>query len=339
MSDIIYKYCAYPFISGVSLLLSLLQCRGTQAEQKAKIRAFEALFGVSPMIDIAVPKGSLMDQTLKLFEQAGLEVRRTEREYNAKINDPRICKVKILRPQEIPSYVAKGYFDLGISGTDWVRESGSDVVKVCELNYGKQGPGKVKVVVAVPQSLEAESARDVKPGSRVATEYPNLTKSFFDALGVPVEIQYSYGATEAKVPELTDVVVDLTETGSTLRKNGLKIIDVMLESTSELIANPKSWADPVKREEIQAVETLLSAVIRARGKVLLDMNVPEEKMSAVISLLPSMKNPTISKLYNSEGYYAVESVVDKSQVNLLIPQLKKAGAEDILELAISKIVP
>lgn len=292
----------------------------------------------SIMIDIAIPKGSLLNQTLQLFEQAGLEVRRTEREYNARINDPRIGKVKILRPQEIPTYVAKGYFDLGISGTDWIMESGAVATTVCELNYGKQGPGRVKLVVAVPEGQDVHSARDIKPGSRVATEYPNLTRSFFQGLGIPVEIQFSYGATEAKVPELTDVVVDLTETGSTLRKNGLKIIDVMLESTSELIANKKSWANPEKREDILAIETLLSAVLRARGKVLLDMNIPEEKIQDVIAILPSMKNPTISKLWNSR-YYAVETVVDKSQVNLLIPRLKKAGAEDILELAISKIVP
>jgi ATP phosphoribosyltransferase len=290
------------------------------------------------MIDIAIPKGSLLNQTLQLFEQAGLEVRRTEREYNARISDPRIGKVKILRPQEIPAYVAKGYFDLGISGTDWIMESGSVVTTVCELNYGKQGPGRVKLVVAVPDGQNIKSARDIPPGSRVSTEYPNLTRSFFQGLGIPVDIQFSYGATEAKVPELTDVVVDLTETGSTLKKNGLKIIDVMLESTSELIANKKSWADAEKQEDILAVETLLSAVIRARGKVLLAMNVPEDRIRDVIAILPSMKNPTISKLYNS-GYYAAETVVDRSQVNLLIPQLKKAGAEDILELDISKIVP
>lgn len=290
------------------------------------------------MIDIAIPKGSLLNQTLQLFEQAGLEVRRTEREYNAKINDPRIGKVKILRPQEIPAYVAKGYFDLGISGTDWIMESGSVVATVCELNYGKQGPGKVKLVVAVPDGKDIHSARDIPAGSRVATEYPNLTRSFFQGLGIPVDIQFSYGATEAKVPELTDVVVDLTETGSTLRKNGLKIIDVMLQSTSELIANKKSWSDLEKREDILAIETLLSGVIRARGKVLLAMNVPEDRIKNVIAMLPSMKNPTISKLWNS-GYYAVETVVDKSQVNLLIPGLKKAGAQDILELEISKIVP
>jgi ATP phosphoribosyltransferase len=153
-----------------------------------------------------------------------------------------------------------------------------------------------------------------------------------------VEIQFSFGATEAKVPELTDVVVDLTETGSTLRKNGLKIIDVMLESTSELIANKKSFADKKKHDDITAVQTLLLAVMRARGKVLLKMNVPEAALDAVISMLPSMKRPTLSKLYNTD-YYAIETVVDRSQVNLLIPQLKKTGAEDILELAISKIVP
>jgi len=290
------------------------------------------------MIDIAIPKGSLLNQSLQLFEQAGLEIRRTEREYNARVNDPRIGKIKILRPQEIPTYVAKGYFDLGISGTDWIMESGAVVVSITDLNYGKQGPGKVKLVVAVPEGRDYRNARDIPAGSRVATEYPNLTTSFFQELGIPVDIQFSYGATEAKVPELTDVVVDLTETGSTLKKNGLKIIDVMLESTSELIANKKSWADPEKREDILAVETLLSAVIRAREKVLLDMNVPEDHINDVIAILPSMKNPTISKLWNS-GYYAVETVVDRSQVNLLIPRLKKAGAEDILELAISKIVP
>ena len=290
------------------------------------------------MINIAIPKGSLQNQTLQLFEQAGLEVKRTEREYNARIDDPRIGKVKILRPQEIPGYVAKGYFDLGISGTDWIMESGAVVAHVADLNYGKQGPGMVKLVVAVPESQDMHSARDIKPGSRVSTEYPQLTQAFFLNLGIPVDIQFSFGATEAKVPELTDVVVDLTETGSTLKKNGLKIIDIMLQSTSELIANKKSWADPHKHEDIIAVETLLSAVIRAREKVLLKMNVPESSMKSVMEMLPSMKNPTISKLYNTE-YYAVETVVDRSAVNLLIPRLKKSGAEDILELARSKIVP
>ena len=196
----------------------------------------------------------------------------------------------------------------------------------------------MKVVVAVPEAQEAASARDVLPGSRISTEYPNLTRRFFEDLGISVEVEYSYGATEAKVPQLADAVVDLTETGSTLVKNGLKIVDVILESTSELIANKESWADPEKREEIEAIETMLFAVTRARGKVLIALNVPEDQIEEVIALLPSMKRPTVSKLYNS-GFYAVQSVVDRSGINLLIPKLKKAGAEDIIEVAISKIVP
>jgi ATP phosphoribosyltransferase len=289
------------------------------------------------MINIAIPKGSLEEQTLLLFKQADLEIKKTSREYNPKINDPRIEKIKILRPQEIPKYIEEGYFDLGISGRDWVVESSSDVVEVADMPYSKQGAGIVKIVIAVPQDSDIQSAKDIKPGSRVTTEYPNITKKFFDDLGIPVDLHFSYGATEAKVPDLMDVVVDLTETGSTLRKNGLKIVDVMLESSSKLIANKKSWDDPAKRKEIEEIKTLLLAVIEARGKVLIDMNVPADKLDSVIEALPSLKRPTVSQLYNSD-YYAVESVVNKNEVNILIPKLKDLGAEDILELDISKIV-
>ncbi|MBN2488809.1 MAG: ATP phosphoribosyltransferase [Methanosarcinaceae archaeon] len=289
------------------------------------------------MINIAIPKGSLEEQTLLLFKQADLEIKKTEREYNPRINDPRIGQVKILRPQEIPKYVEEGFFDLGISGRDWVVESSSDVVEVADLPYSKQGAGKVKIVIAVPQDSDIKSASDIKPDSRVTTEYPNITKAFFEKLNIPIDIHFSYGATEAKVPDLMDVVVDLTETGSTLRKNGLKIVDVMLESSSKLIANKQSWDDPAKKQEIEEIRTLLLAVIEARGKVLLDMNVPAGKLDAVIDALPSMKRPTVSQLYKSD-YCAVETVVNKSEVNILIPILKKLGAEDILEMDISKIV-
>ena len=289
------------------------------------------------MINIAIPKGSLEEQTLLLFKQADLEIKKTEREYNPKVNDPRINKVKILRPQEIPKYIDEGYFDLGISGRDWVIESNSDVVEVADMPYSKQGAGIVKIVIAVPQESEIKSAADIKPNSRVTTEYPNITKAFFDDIGIPIDMHFSYGATEAKVPDLMDVVVDLTETGSTLRKNGLKIVDVMLESSSKLIANKDSWADPVKRQEIEEIKTLLLAVIEARGKVLIDMNVPADKLDEVISALPSMKHPTVSQLYKSD-YYAVETVVNKSEINILIPKLKNLGAEDIIEMEISKIV-
>ncbi len=289
------------------------------------------------MIDIAIPKGSLEEQTLLLFKQADLEVKRTEREYNPRINDPRINKVKILRPQEIPKYVEEGYFDLGISGKDWVVESGADVVEIADLNYSKQGEGNVKIVVAVPEHSNIKSAKDIKPGSRVSTEYPNLTKKFFDELGIPVEIHYSYGATEAKVPELVDVIVDLTETGSTLRRNGLRVVDTIMESCTKLIANKQSYNHPVKRKEIEEIRILLLAVLEARGKVYIMMNVPEKRLKEVVEILPAMKQPTVSKLYNSD-YYAVQSVVSKSEINILIPKLKSLGAEDILELDITKIV-
>jgi ATP phosphoribosyltransferase len=290
------------------------------------------------MIDIVIPKGSLEEQTLLLFRQADLPIKKTDREYNPKINDPRINKVKILRPQEIPKYVEEGYFDLGITGLDWVYESDSDIVEIADLPYSKQGAGNVKIVIAVPATDESiHSAADIKPNSRLSTEYPNLTKAFFDKLGIPVKIIFSYGATEAKVPELVDAVVDLTETGSTLKKNGLKIVDIITESSTKLIANKKSWAEPDKRNDIQEIKTLLLAVIEARGKVLIDLNVHEKNLDAVIEALPAMKKPTVSKLYKSD-YYAVETVISKNNINILIPKLKAMGAEDILELDISKIV-
>jgi len=289
------------------------------------------------MLDIALPKGSLEEQTLLLFKQADLEIRKTDREYNPTVKDPRIRKVKILRPQEIPKYVEEGYFDLGISGKDWVIESDSDVVEVADMFYSKMGEGIVKIVIAVPNEKDIKSAKDIKPGSRISTEYPNLTKKFFNKLGIAVDLRYSYGATEAKVPELVDVIVDLTETGSTLRKNGLKIVDIILESNTKLIANKKSMNDPVKRKEIEEIKILLQAVLEARGKVFIVMNVPENKLDAVVSSLPAMKRPTVSKLYKSD-YYAVQTVVSKREINILIPQLKALGAEDILEMDIMKIV-
>lgn len=289
------------------------------------------------MLDIALPKGSLEEQTLLLFKQADLEIRKTDREYNPTVKDPRIRKVKILRPQEIPKYVEEGYFDLGISGKDWVIESDSDVVEVADMFYSKMGEGIVKIVIAVPNDKDIKSAKDIKPGSRISTEYPNLTKKFFNNLGIAVDLRYSYGATEAKVPELVDVIVDLTETGSTLRKNGLKIVDIILESNTKLIANKKSMNDPVKRKEIEEIKILLQAVLEARGKVFIVMNVPEDKLDVVVSGLPAMKRPTVSKLYKSD-YYAVQTVVSKSEINILIPKLKALGAEDILEMDIMKIV-
>jgi ATP phosphoribosyltransferase len=289
------------------------------------------------MLSIALPKGSLEEQTLMLFAQADLEVKKHVRGYNPSINDPRINKVKILRPQEIPRYVADGYFDIGIGGYDWITETEADVIEVADMPYAKTGAGIMRLVIAVPEDSPIQKPEDIPPGSRVSTELPNVTAKYFEKIGVPVKISFSYGATEAKVPELVDVVVDLTETGETLRRNRLKVVGTILESTTRLMANKQSWADPEKRRAIEEIKTLLLGVIEARGKVLISMNVPEDKLKDVVSVLPALKNPTVSKLYNS-NYFAIETVVEKASVNILIPKLKAKGAEDILELEISKIV-
>ncbi|MEE8168226.1 MAG: ATP phosphoribosyltransferase [Candidatus Hydrothermarchaeales archaeon] len=289
------------------------------------------------MLKLALPKGSLEEQTLLLFKQADLEVVKGFRDYNPSIADPRISAVKILRPQEIPGYVTEGYFDLGISGWDWILESGADVEVIADLPYSKKGAGIVRLVAAVSEDSDIKEAKDIKPGSRVTTEYPNLTRRYFEDLGIPVDIRYSYGASEAKVPELMDVVIDLTETGDTLRKNRLKIVGTILESSTKLLANKKSWQDQEKRKAMEELRTLLLGVIEARGKVLLSMNIPEEKLEDVVKALPAMKTPTVSKLYGT-GYYAIETVVEKKDVNVIIPKLKDKGAEDILEIDIAKIV-
>ncbi|MCW3129076.1 MAG: ATP phosphoribosyltransferase [Methanophagales archaeon] len=295
------------------------------------------------MITIAIPKGSLEAQTLLLFKQADLEVKVTDREYSPKIDDPRIERVKILRPQEIPEYVEKGYFDMGITGKDWIEERGADVVVIADMRYSKaaEKESTVNIVLAVQADrTDIKEAKDIKPYSKISTEYPNLTKSFFEKLGIPVQIFFSYGATEAK--DMMDGIVELTETGETLRKNNWRIIDTILESSTKLIANKDSWTNPEKKQEIEEIRTLLSGVIEARGKVLLSMNVVEDKLKEVVSLLPAMKKPTISQLYdsnhNQRRYYAVETVVSKREVNILIPKLKSIGAEDIIEIDITKIV-
>ncbi|MGD0534984.1 MAG: ATP phosphoribosyltransferase [Methanoregula sp.] len=289
------------------------------------------------MITLALPKGSLEAQTLQLFKEADLEVRRTDRDYSPRIDDPRIGKIKILRPQEIPTYVDKGYFDLGISGLDWVRETGADVVEVAALTYSKTGEGNVKIVIAVHRDEPIESAAQIRPDSRVTTEYPELTKKFFADLKIPVQLFHSFGASEAKVPDLMDVVVDLTETGTTLRKNSLKIIGQIMESHTVIIANRAAWADKEKRREIEEIKTLLFGVLEARHKVLLTMNVPAAALEKIVSALPAMKKPTVSRLHGID-YYSIQTVVQKSAVNELIPKLKRCGAEDILEIPIAKIV-
>lgn len=291
------------------------------------------------MISIVLPKGSLEEQTLKLFEMADLDVKRkSERDYNPVIADKRISKVKILRPQEIPKYVEEEYFDLGITGLDWIKETGADVVEIADLQYSKQSNGTVKIVLAVSNNSKIEKPEQIKPNSKISSEYPNMTKEYFKKLKIPMKIFESYGATEAKVPDIMDGIVDLTETGETIKKSGLKIIDVILESSTKLIANKNSYNDPKKKEIIDEIKTLLLGALAARDKVIVKLNVSEKNLDSVVKILPAMKAPTISKLFNSD-YYAVESVIEKDKINEILPKLKKAGAEDIIEMRINKVIP
>jgi ATP phosphoribosyltransferase len=290
------------------------------------------------MLSLVLPKGSLERATLELFDDADLMVNRaSDVDYRATIDDPRVNDVRILRPQEIPRYVAQGLFDLGITGRDWIEETGAEVVSLSQLHYSKSTARPINVVLAVAGDSDVTSVKDLPAGVRVHTEYPELTKRYFAEHGIAAEVSLSYGATEAKVPDIADAVVEITETGRALHAAGLRIIETMLVSHTELIANPAAYADPEKRTAMEELQTLLSGALEARGRVLLKLNVDEAQLAAVIALLPALKSPTVSQLFGNKAY-AVETVVAKKEINILIPALKACGATDIIELPIAKIV-
>jgi ATP phosphoribosyltransferase len=291
------------------------------------------------MLRLVLPKGSLEKATMELFEAADLPVVRTSSvEYKASIDDPRIAEVRILRPQEIPTYVEEGLFDIGITGRDWVEETASNVVSLGEMRYSKATSLPIRVVVAVAADSPAQKVEDLPQGLRVSTEYPELTRRFFEERGIDADIRLSYGASEAKIPDIADCIVDITETGRALRAAGLRIIDTILTSYTEVVANVDAHADPQKRHAMQQLMTLLNGTLEARGKVLVKMNVSREQLEAVLALVPSLKAPTVNELAHGDGF-AIETVVAKNQINTLIPALKDAGATGILELPISKIIP
>ena len=290
------------------------------------------------MLTIVLPKGSLERATMELFDDADLAVvRSSDVDYRATIDDPRVTEVRILRPQEIPRYVAEGRFDLGITGRDWIEETAADVVTLTELHYSKATARPIRVVLAVAADSGFQKVEDLPAGLRVHTEYPQLTRRYFDRHGIDAHVELSYGATEAKVPDIADAVVEITETGRALRAAGLRIIDTILTSYTELIASPQAYADPEKRVAMEQLMTLLSGSLEARGRVLIKLNVEGAQLDAVIGLLPALKSPTVSKLFNEDAY-AVETVVAKREINILIPALKDAGATGIIELPIAKIV-
>ncbi len=291
------------------------------------------------MLKLVLPKGSLEKATLELFEAADLPVNRSsDVAYRASVADPRLSDVRILRPQEIPVYVADGLFDIGITGRDWIVETDSDVVSLGELKYSKATSLPIRVVLAVADDSPCQSVADLPQGVRVSTEYPELTRRFFAEAGIEAQIALSYGATEAKVPEIVDAVVEITETGRALRAAGLRIIDTLLTSYTELIANPAAAADAEKRHAMGQIYTLLHGVLEARGKVLVKLNVGADALDDVIEILPAMKAPTVNELFRGAGY-AVETVVPRSEINILIPALRDLGATDIVEMPISKIIP
>ena len=290
------------------------------------------------MLRLVLPKGSLEDATLDLFAAADLTVVRSSNvDYRARIDDPRVSEVRILRPQEIPVYVAEGLFDLGITGRDWVEETGAEVVSLGELAYSKTSSNAIRLVLAVAGDSEVSDVSELPAGARVSTEYPELTRRWLEKHGVQAEVNLSYGATEAKVPEIADAVVEITETGRALRAARLRVVDTVLVSRTELVANPVAAADATKRHAMEQLRTLLLGALEARGKVMLKLNVARSDLEQVVAALPAMKAPTVSELSGGGGF-ALETVVEKSEVNVLIPALKDRGATDIVELALSKIV-
>ncbi|MCP3936619.1 MAG: ATP phosphoribosyltransferase [Actinomycetia bacterium] len=291
------------------------------------------------MLKLVLPKGSLERATLQLFEEADLPVARSSAvDYKATISDPRVAEVRILRPQEIGGYVSDGLFDMGITGRDWIEETSANVISLGEMKYSKNTSKPVQIVIGVPEDSPWQSAADMPSGVKVSTEYPELTRRYFERAGIEADIRLSYGATEAKAPDIVDVVVDITETGRALRAAGLRILDTILTSYTELVVNPESYDDPTKRKAMGQIKTLLDGVLDARGRVLVKMNVPTAALDSIIELLPSAKMPTVNELFGGAGY-AVETVVAKNEINILIPELRERGASDILEMGIAKIVP
>ena len=289
-----------------------------------------------PHIVLGLPKGSLQETTLYLLKKAGYSVTVGNRAYIPIIDDPEI-EARLIRAQEISRYVENGLLDAGITGYDWIVENQSDVVEVAELVYARQGLRPVRWVLAVPESSPIRSVRDLQ-GKRIATEAVGLTRQYLQKHGVEAEVEFSWGATEVKAPELVDAIVEITETGASLRANNLRVVDTVLESTTRIIANHRAWDDPWKRRKISNLALLMKGVLLAEARVLIKMNVPKDRLEKVISLLPAMHAPTINPL-TSDDWCSIESVVEETTVREIIPRLKEAGAADIIELPLNKVVP
>ncbi|MBQ3314383.1 MAG: ATP phosphoribosyltransferase [Kiritimatiellae bacterium] len=286
-------------------------------------------------IVLGLPKGSLQESTFALFKRAGFNVTCSSRSYTPSIDDEEI-KCRLLRPQEMSRYVELGLLDAGICGWDWVYENGSDVQEICELNYSKATSNPVRWVLAVPNDSKIKSVKDLA-GKRISTEAVGLVKRYLKKNHVKADVEFSWGATEVKAPELVDAIVDLTETGSSLRANNLRIVDTILVSTTRFIANKASWRNRAKRAKLEQLRTLLVGALEAQRRVLLKCNAPKTSLDRVVKAMPALHAPTVNALHGGD-WFAVESVVEERKVRDLIPALKSAGATGIIELPLNKII-
>lgn len=288
------------------------------------------------VLKIGLPKGSLQEATFRIFRKAGFNINVDSRSYIPSINDPELDPI-LIRAQEMSRYVEDGALDCGITGSDWIKENNSDIKRVEELEYAKQGLSKVRWVIAVPESSKIRSIKDLN-GKRIATELVGVTRGFLRKNKIKADIEFSWGATEVKVAAgLVDAIVEITETGTSLRANKLRIIDTVCYSTTELIANKKAWNNPWKKAKTEAISILLKGAILAESKVGLKMNVSNKDLGKVLSLLPAMKRPTVSALAGGD-WFDIDTIIDEEDVKRLIPALKRAGAQGIIEYPLNKAI-
>jgi ATP phosphoribosyltransferase len=288
-------------------------------------------------LKLGIPKGSMEESTIKWFGKAGYNITKSERSYYPRIDDDDI-EIMLVRAQEMAyPYVQKGVLDAGITGEDWIKERNADVIEVAEMIYSKQLSKPARWVLAVKNDADIKSVKDLE-GKIIATELVEVTKSYLAKNGINAKVEFSYGATEVKVPYLADAIVEITETGSSLRANNLRIVDVVMTTTAKLIANKEAWQDDWKRKKLQNIALLLQGAIVAESKVGLKMNISKDDLSMLLKILPSMKNPTVSSL-SDDGWYAVDTVIDEAVVRDLIPELKHIGAQDIIEYPLNKVIP
>jgi ATP phosphoribosyltransferase len=288
-----------------------------------------------PILMLGLPKGSLEESTLSLFAKAGWKITANSRSYRPSIDDPEL-DARFVRAQEVSRYVEHGFFDCGLTGLDWIQENSSDVVEVCDLVYSRASVNKSRWVLCVAADSPVKTPRDLA-GKRVATELVKTVERYFAAKKIPVTVEFSWGATEVKVPDLVDAIVDITETGSSLRANNLRVVDTLLETNTKLIANKKAWANPAKRRKIETIALLMRGALEAESKVGLKMNAPKKSVKAIIAAVPSLRDPTISPLSNPL-WVALETIIDESVVREILPQLKALGAEGIVEYPLNKVV-